>query len=78
MDFGKEPLCCFFNNAFNKRGIHCGEVDVVICATDRCMTFVNGRERNMRLCQCLTQNFGEYFIAAEVKSQEPEAKQVGL
>ena len=46
MDFGKEPFYCFFNNTFNKCGIHCGEVDVIICVTDKCVTFVNGRERN--------------------------------
>lgn len=61
VDFGKEPFYCFFNNTFSKCGIHCGEVDVVICATDECVTFVNGRERNMRLCQCLNREFWWIF-----------------
>jgi len=42
-------------------------MDVMICATDQCVTFAKGRERNRRLSQCLTQIFVEYFISAEVK-----------
>lgn len=67
VDFGKKPFYCFFNNTFNKCGRHCGEVDEIICAADKYVTFVNGRERNMRLCRCLTWNFGEYFTSAKVK-----------
>lgn len=48
--FFTKPFYCFFNNTFNRCGIHCGEVDEIICATDKYVTFLNGRERNMRLC----------------------------
>lgn len=36
VDFHKKPFYCFLNNTFNKCGIHCGEVDEIICAADIC------------------------------------------
>lgn len=67
VDFRKKPFYYFLNNTLNKCGTHCGEVGEIICAADTYMMLVNGRERNTRLCPCLTRNFGEYFTSAKVK-----------